>query len=179
MKSDIIIHLHKKFKDYAHQIDNEDFWFASDLLGLLGYGKQENFARAIDKAKIACLTAGHSVADHFPDVRKMVDVGSPVEREIEDIALTRYACYLIAQNGDPRKVEIAFAQSYFALQTPRIELLEKRLVEQERLVALQILTLAEKELSGLIFECNGDNCGFARIRIKGNAAMYDNKSTGR
>jgi len=114
MKSDIIIQMKIKFKDYAHQIDNEEFWFASDLLRLLGYSKEENFARAIDKAKIACLTAGHSVADHFPDVRKMVDVGSRVERQIGDIALTRYACYLIAQNGDPRKAEIAFAQSYFA-----------------------------------------------------------------
>ena len=177
MKSDIITQLQKKFKDHAHQIENEEFWFASDLLRLLGYSKQENFARAIEKAKMACLAAGHAVADHFPDIRKMVDIGSRMERQIEDIALTRYACYLIAQNGDPRKVEIAFAQSYFALQTPRIELLEKRLIEQERLVALQILTLAEKELSGLIFECTDDNSGFARIRNKGIAAMYDNKST--
>jgi DNA-damage-inducible protein D len=177
MKSDIIIQLHKNFEDYAHQIDGEEFWFARDLQGLLGYSKWENFVKVIDKAKIACQTAGHAVKDHFPDVRKMVDIGSGAERPIEDIALTRYACYLIAQNGDPRKVEIAFAQTYFAVQTRRIELIEKRLSEQERLTARQKLTLSERELSGLIFERIGDNSGFARIRSKGDAALFGNKST--
>ena len=111
--------------------------------GLLGYAKWENFAKVIEKAKIACRNAGHSVEDHFPDVRKMVDIGSGAERPIDDIALTRYACYLIAQNGDPRKVEIAFAQTYFAVQTRKLELIEKRLEEQERLTARQKLTLSE------------------------------------
>ena len=176
MKSDIIIQLHKNFEDYAQQIDGEEFWFARDLQGLLGYAKWENFAKVIDKAKIACQTARHEVADHFPDVRKMVDIGSGAEREIDEIALTRYACYLIAQNGDPRKVEIAFAQTYFAVQTRRLELIEKRLEEQERLTARQKLTLSEKELSGLIFERIGDNIGFARIRSKGDAALFGGKT---
>ncbi len=177
MKSDIIIQLHKNFEDYAHQIDGEEFWFARDLQGLLGYSKWENFTKVIDKAKTSCQTAGHTIADHFPDVRKMVDIGSGAEREIDDIALTRYACYLIAQNGDPRKVEIAFAQTYFAVQTRRLELIEKRLEEQERLTARQKLTLSEKELSGLIFERIGDNSGFARIRSKGDAALFGGKTT--
>ncbi|MBI4709585.1 MAG: DNA damage-inducible protein D [Nitrospirae bacterium] len=177
MKSEIIIQLHKNFEDYSHAVDGEEFWFARDLMGLLGYTKWENFAKVIDKAKIACRTAGHSDADHFPDVRKMVDIGSGAEREIDDIALTRYACYLIAQNGDPRKVEIAFAQTYFAVQTRKIELIEQRLADQERLTARQKLSLSEKELSGLIFERIGDNSGFARIRSKGDAALFGGKST--
>ncbi|QOX80557.1 DNA damage-inducible protein D [Trichlorobacter lovleyi] len=177
MKNELIIQLHKNFEEYAQQIDGEEFWFARDLQGLLGYSKWENFAKVIDKAKTACQTAGHAVADHFPDVRKMVDIGSGAERPIEDIALTRYACYLIAQNGNPRKTEIAFAQTYFAVQTRRIELIEKRLEEQERLTARQKLSLSEKELSGLIFERVGDNSGFARIRSKGDTALFGGQST--
>lgn len=179
MKSDIIIQLHKNFEDYARQADGEEFWFARDLMGLLGYAKWENFAKVVDTAKISCQTAGHAVADHFPDVGKTIPMPKGAEKEIDDLMLTRYACYLIAQNGDPRKVEIAFAQTYFAVQTRRIELIEKRLAEQERLTARQKLSLSEKELSGLIFERIGDNSGFARIRSKGDAALFGGQSTQR
>ena len=171
------MHLHKSFEDYAKEVDGEEFWFARDLQGLLGYSKWENFAKVIEKAKLSCETAGHSVRDHFPDVRKTIPMPKGAEKEIEDLMLTRYACYLIAQNGDPRKVEIAFAQTYFAVQTRRVELIEKRLAEQERLTARQKLSFSEKELSGLIFERIGDNSGFARIRSRGDSALFGGKST--
>ena len=141
-------------------------------MGLLGYAKWENFAKVVDKAKIACQTAGHSVENHFPDVRKMVDIGSGAGREIDDIALTRYACYLVAQNGDPRKVEIAFAQTYFAVQTRRAELIEQRLLAAERVSARRKLSDTEKELSLVIFEQTGGNDDFALIRSKGDQALF-------
>ncbi|MDF1579830.1 MAG: DNA damage-inducible protein D [Desulfuromonadales bacterium] len=177
MKNDIIIQLHKNFEDYARQVDGEEFWFARELQLLLGYTQWRNFGLVIDKAKIACQTAGHAVTDHFPDVRKTIPMPKGAEKEIDDLMLTRYACYLIAQNGDSRKVEIAFAQTYFAIQTRRIELIEKRLADQERLTARQKLSLSEKELSGLIFERIGDNSGFARIRSRGDSALFGGKST--
>ena len=139
---------------------------------LLGYAKWENFSKVIEKAKESCLQVGHNVADHFPDVRKMVKIGSGAEKEIDDILLTRYACYLIAQNGDPRKPQIAFAQNYFAVQTRRAELIEQRLLESERVQARAKLQETEKKLSGILYERGVNDKGFANIRSKGDQALF-------
>ena len=144
---------------------------------LLGYAKWENFAKVVDKAIVACQNSGYDPKDHFADIRKMVDLGSGAKREIQDIALTRYACYLIAQNGDPAKEPIAFAQTYFALQTRKQEIIEKRLAEAERLSARRKLTQSEKELSGIIFDRLRDNESFGRIRSKGDTALFGGRTT--
>jgi DNA-damage-inducible protein D len=179
MKKDVIAKLHTAFEDivHAHPETGVEFWFARDLQAILGYAKWENFAKVIEKAKAACANSGHAVADHFLDVRKMVSLGSGAQREIDDIALTRYASYLIAQNGDPTKDPIAFAQTYFAVQTRKQELIEKRLAETERLSAREKLTASEKQLSGIIYERVGDEQGFARIRSKGDQALFGGITT--
>lgn len=165
------------FEGHAQQTETGvEYWLARDLQQLLGYSKWENFQTVVAKARTACEVSGHAVENHFPDVRKMVRIGSGTEREIDDIMLTRYACYLIAQNGDPRKPEIAFAQTYFAIQTRRAELIEQRLLEAERVSARKKLTSTEKELSQLIFEQTGGNQDFALIRSKGDHALFG-KST--
>ena len=177
MKKEIISQLHSSFEIAVNETEGVEYWFARDLQLLLGYNEWRNFLKVIDKAIIACETSKQRALDHFVDVNKMVDVGSGAKREIEDIKLTRYACYLIAQNGDSRKDEIAFAMSYFAVQTRKQELLEKRLKEFERLQAREKLTISEKELSGLIFQKGIDNAGFGRIRSKGDQALFGGKTT--
>jgi DNA-damage-inducible protein D len=178
MKTELIQRLTADFEDHAQQSEGGvEYWLARDLQHLLGYMEWRNFSTtAISKAKTACEVSGHSVADHFVDVTKMVDLGSGSQREIEDILLTRYACYLIAQNGDARKQEIAFAQTYFAMQTRRAELIEQRLLDSERVSARKKLSATEKELSDVIFEQTGGNNDFALIRSKGDQALFG-KST--
>ena len=178
MKKEVIVRLHASFEDLVQQDDQGgEFWLARDLQELLGYAKWENFAKVIKTAEVACQGAGYAPADHFLDVRKMVDLGSGATRAIDDVALTRYACYLVAQNGDPRKDAIAFAQTYFAVQTRKQELIEQRLSEVERLSARKKLTLSEKELSGIIYERVGDQMSFARIRSRGDVALFGGLST--
>jgi DNA-damage-inducible protein D len=178
MNTELIQTLTSTFEAHAQQTEGGvEYWLARDLQELLGYAEWRNFNQsAISKAKTACEVSGHSVDDHFVDVNKMVGLGSGSQRNIEDILLTRYACYLIAQNGDPRKSEIAFAQTYFAIQTRRAEIIEQRLLEAERVSARKKLSATEKELSDVIYEQTGGNQNFALIRSKGDHALFG-KST--
>lgn len=177
MEQQLIKALTTSFEEHAQHTDSGiAFWLARDLQHLLGYGKWVNFLGVISKAKTACELSGHPIDDHFADVGKMVDLGSGSQRDISDIMLTRYACYLIAQNGDPRKQEIAFAQTYFAVQTRKAELIEQRLLEAERLQARKKLSSTEKELSSVIYEQTGGNQNFGLIRSKGDSALFG-KST--
>ncbi len=173
MKKEIVLELTATFEGHAQWTDNGvEYWLARDLQHLLGYTEWRNFVAVVVKAKTSSEVAGQSIPNHFVEVTKMVDIGSGVQREIEDIMLTRYACYLIAQNGDPKKREIAFAQNYFAIQTRRAELIEQRIAEFERLSARKKLSQSESELSQLIFEQTGSDKNFGIIRSKGDQALF-------
>ncbi|MBJ2349659.1 MULTISPECIES: DNA damage-inducible protein D [Pseudomonas] len=179
MKKDSIAKLHTAFENIVqrHVETATEFWLARELQAVLGYARWENFVKITEKAKASCEAAGSLVEDHFRDVTKMVSLGSGSQRAVEDIALTRYACYLIAQNGDPSKEPIAFAQTYFALQTRKQELIEQRLAERERLVARKKLTVSEKQLSSVIYERLGEDQSFARIRSRGDQALFGGVGT--
>ena len=172
MKKEIVNQLYSAFEQAALEIDGVECWSARELQTLLGYSKWENFANVIEKAKISCDNVGHSISDHFPDVRKTIPMPKGAEKEIDDYLLTRYACYLVAQNGDPRKEQIAFAQTYFAIQTRKAELIEQRLLEVERVKARAKLQETEKKLSGILYERGVNDKSFAVIRSKGDQALF-------
>ena len=177
MDKETIVKLNKSFEESAYEQDGVEYWLARELQELLGYSDWRNFLNAVDKAKESCKTTGEAVLDHFVDVTKMVKIGSGAERKKDDIMLTRYACYLIAQNGDPKKEQIAFAQSYFAIQTRKQEFLEERIHLNERLLAREKLAATETEMSKNIYERGVDAKGFANIRSKGDWALFGGLTT--
>lgn len=177
MKRELIDELFQKFESACYTYESVECWSARDLQVILGYGKWENFRNAIEKAKFSCENAGEKVDGHFAIVQKAIELGSGANRNIEDVALTRYACYLVAQNSDPSKPEVAFAQTYFAVQTRKQELIEKRLLDVERVSAREKLSQSEKKLSQIIYERAVDEKGFALIRSKGDAALFGGYST--
>ena len=177
MKKEYIKELFEKFENACYDFDGIECWSARELQVILGYAKWDNFKNVIDKAKKSCEKAGEEIKNHFADIGKMVEIGSGVEKEIPDFALTRYACYLIAQNGDATtKSEIAFAQTYFAVQTRKQEIIEQRLLDVARVTAREKLSKSEKKLSGIIYERGVDEKSFAVIRSKGDQALFG-KST--
>jgi len=177
MKQEIVGRLRQIFEDFVHEKEGVEYWFARDLQALLDYNEWRNFSNVIDKAKVACQIAGLNVGDHFVEFNKTIQMPKGAVKEIIDFMLTRYACYLVAQNGDSHKEQIAFAQSYFAIQTRKQELIEQRINLIERLDARKKLVASETELSNLIYERGVDAAGFARIRSKGDEALFGGNST--
>ncbi len=177
MQKDLITKLHRTFEDSVHNEDGVEFWYARDLQRLLDYTQWRNFELVIEKAKTACKNSNNEVSDHFADVSKVIEAGKGALHEVSDYRLTRYACYLIAQNGDSRKTEIAFAQTYFAIQTRKQEILEKRFEEAERISARERLTESEKLLAGIAFERGVDGEGFARIKSRGDQVLFGGNTT--
>jgi DNA-damage-inducible protein D len=177
MKTEIIRALTTDFENSSYRTDEEiEFWLARDLQHLLGYSKWDNFKNVILKAKTTCEVSGHNIPEHFPDVGKTIKMPQGAEKEIDDLMLTRYACYLIAQNGDSKKEAIAFAQTYFAIQTRKAELIEQHILENERVIARRKLTQTEKELSNVIFEQTGGDKNFGLIRSKGDQALFNHST---
>lgn len=183
MDKQSIIQYKTSFDAIASYIEGEDgkekveVWFARDLMSQLGYSKWENFQTAIGRAIDSCRTQGIDAEDYFRSVRRTIELGNGATRDVEDYMLTRYACYLIAQNGDPRKEQIAFAQSYFAVQTRKAELIEERLNHISRLETRERLRASEKQLSQNIYERGVDEKGFGRIRSKGDTALFGGHTT--
>lgn len=171
--------IRRQYDLIIHNIENDgiEFWYARELMPLLGYGRWENFDKAVCRAMESCETSGVAVTDHFREVTKMVELGSKAKRNVKDYMLTRYACYLIAQNRDSKKEEIAFAQSYFAIQTRKQELIEERIALIERTEARGRLRESEKRLSQNIYERGVDDAGFGRIRSKGDQALFGGYTT--